>query len=91
MGSIGGEQDLPAAVSVSLNELHDGSISLQTLERAFGPESLGIIIVRDLPRHFAELRTKVLSYSSYLANLPNNELRGFPLHFKAQETSADPP
>lgn len=75
MGSVGGEQDLLSAVSVSLSELRDGSVSLDTLEEAFGPYSLGIIIVRDLPEEFPELRKSVLSYSSYLANLPDNELR----------------
>lgn len=64
----------PSAVSVSLGELEDGSVSLSTLERAFGPESLGIIIVRDLPRRFCELRQQLLSLSSYLANLTGEEL-----------------
>ena len=62
------------AVFVSLSELKDGSIPLQTLEDAFGPESLGIIIVRDLPERFQQLRRQLLSLSSYLANLPPEEL-----------------
>ena len=74
MGSIGREDGRPQAVSVSLQELEDGSVSLDTLERAFGPESLGIIIVRDLPEEFVGLRQTLLSYSSYLANLPEDEL-----------------
>nr|POF22099.1 hypothetical protein CFP56_36186 [Quercus suber] len=41
---------------------------------AFGPESLGVIIVRELPEQFADLRRKLLSLSSYLANLPEMEL-----------------
>ena len=76
MGSIAQEHstERPTAVSVSLQELKDGTVSLETLEQAFGPASLGIIIVRDLPAHFAELRHEVLSLSSYLANLPAEEL-----------------
>ena len=56
MGSIG---DRPHAVSVSLRELQDGTASLETLEQAFGPASLGIIIVQELPEKFAELRREV--------------------------------
>lgn len=81
MGSItptdNSQQALPEAVSVSLQELQDGTVSLDTLERAFGPDSLGIILVRDLPEKFAELRREVLSLSSYLANLPEEELGEF--------------
>ena len=68
------EDERPTAVSVSLHELKDGSVSLEALERAFGPASLGIIIVRDLPEAFVDMRQKLLSYSSYLANLPDEEL-----------------
>ena len=50
------------------------SVSFQTLEAAFGPSSLGILIVKDLPNKFVELRQKLLSYASYLANLPSHEL-----------------
>lgn len=76
MGSVAdlNSESHSAAVSVSLHELEDGRVSLQTLEQAFGPESLGIIIVRDLPREFVELRRTLLSLSSYLANLPQEEL-----------------
>ena len=74
MGSVDPEGPRPTAVSVSLHELKDGSVSLETLERAFGPESLGIIIVRGLPGEFVELRRRLLSLSSYLANLPEEEL-----------------
>lgn len=74
MGSIKEEDSRPTAVSVSLDELRDGSVSLETLEQAFGPSSFGIIIVRDLPRRFVELRRQLLSMSSYLANLPDSEL-----------------
>lgn len=64
----------PIAVSVSLHELQNGSVSLETLEQAFGPDSLGIILVRDLPTDFVGLRARLLSLSSYLANLPASEL-----------------
>lgn len=74
MGSITTDGQRPQAVSVSLHELRDGSVSLETLEQAFGPASLGIIIVRDLPGEFVGLRQKLLSYSSYLANLLDGEL-----------------
>lgn len=74
MGSLGEEEARPKAVSVSLRELEDSSIPLATLEQAFGPDSLGIIIVRDLPTEFVELRKQLLSLSSYLANLPDAEL-----------------
>lgn len=76
MGSVESEEQQPSAVSVSLTELDDGSVSLETLEKAFGPASLGIIIVRDLPEEFVGLRSRLLSYSSYLANLPAEELGG---------------
>ncbi|KAI9725671.1 MAG: hypothetical protein M1828_002956 [Chrysothrix sp. TS-e1954] len=61
-------------VVVSLEDLKQESISLASLEEAFGPSSLGIIVVKDLPERYAELRNRVLSYSSYLANLPSREL-----------------
>ena len=73
MGSRSTEER-PAAVNVSLQELKDGSVSLETLEQAFGPSSLGIILVRDLPAEYADLRKQLLSHSSYLANLPEEEL-----------------
>ena len=61
-------------VSVSLSALQDGSVPFSALEDAFGPSSLGILIVRDLPDIFSELRQTLLSYSSYLANLPDESL-----------------
>ncbi|KAK3117992.1 hypothetical protein LTR53_000144 [Teratosphaeriaceae sp. CCFEE 6253] len=64
----------PDPVSVSLRDLEDGSVTLETLEQAFGPASLGIIIVRDLPLQYQGLRRSLLSYSSYLANLPAETL-----------------
>jgi hypothetical protein len=77
MGSIVPNDERPTAVSVTLRELQEGTVSLETLEQAFGPASLGIIIVKDLPEKFAELRREVLSLSSYLANLPAEELGMF--------------
>ncbi|KAJ5758132.1 uncharacterized protein N7511_006826 [Penicillium nucicola] len=62
------------AVTVSLQELIDGTVSFDTLTEAFGPASLGIIVVKDLPATFAELRKTVLSNASYLAALPESEL-----------------
>ena len=53
-----------------------GTEPFSKLEEAFGPDSLGIIVVKDLEPQFVELRRKLLSYSSYLANLPQTELRG---------------
>ena len=75
MGSLeANDNNRPIAVSVSLEELQNGTVPLETLEQAFGPESLGIIIVRDLPTDFVGLRARLLSLSSYLANLPAVEL-----------------
>ncbi|KAK5112773.1 hypothetical protein LTR62_003871 [Meristemomyces frigidus] len=60
----------PEVITVSLHDLQAGTIPLSTLEKAFGPTSLGIILVRDLPPNYLSLRKTLLSYSSYLANLP---------------------
>lgn len=51
-----------------------GTVSFDTLTKAFGPSSLGIIVVKDLPSTFSDLRTRVLSNASYLAALPEPEL-----------------
>lgn len=61
-------------VCVSLHDLMEGSVNLMTMERALGPESLGVILVKDLPPNFITLRKRVLSYSSHLANLDSEEL-----------------
>jgi len=63
-----------SAVTVGLKELIDGAVSFDTLEKAFGPSSLGIIVVKGLPAEFPILRHNLLSYASYLANLPEEEL-----------------
>ncbi|KAJ9611382.1 hypothetical protein H2200_004566 [Cladophialophora chaetospira] len=62
------------ATTVSLNDLTDGSVSFHTLEDAFGENSLGILIVKDLPVRYQTLREKLLAYSSYLAQLPKQDL-----------------
>ncbi|KAL3472915.1 hypothetical protein BJX99DRAFT_234637 [Aspergillus californicus] len=62
------------AVTVSLNELIDGTVPFTTLTEAFGPSSLGIIVVKDLDPEFQRLRSQVLSNASYLAALGNDEL-----------------
>lgn len=49
-------------------------VEFSTLEEAFGSSSLGIIVVKDLPERFHKLRHELLSYSSALANLPQEEL-----------------
>jgi len=62
------------AVTVSLQDLQRGAIPFSVLEDAFGPDSLGIIIVKDVKPEFVELRHRLLSYSSYLGNLPEARL-----------------
>ncbi|KAG9258272.1 uncharacterized protein F5Z01DRAFT_670920 [Emericellopsis atlantica] len=62
------------AVTVPLQELKDGTVSFDTLKEAFGPDSLGILVVKDVPPEFAQLRHLALSYASYLGNLPSHEL-----------------
>ncbi|BCR84252.1 uncharacterized protein ACHE_11654S [Aspergillus chevalieri] len=62
------------AVTVSLQELVDGTVSFDALTEAFGPSSLGIIIVKDLDTKFQQLRSEVLSNASSLAALPEDEL-----------------
>ena len=43
----------PRTVTVALSDLENGSVSLDTLEEAFGADSLGIIIVQGLPERYA--------------------------------------
>ncbi|CAN3360226.1 hypothetical protein DICA4_D22298 [Diutina catenulata] len=62
-----------SAVSVSLEELKKG-IPHETLNEAFGPQSLGILIVKDLPESFHQLRRSVLESAQALAKLPKEEL-----------------
>lgn len=52
----------------------EGNVPFETLVKAFGPDSLGIIIVKDIEPEFVDLRLQLLSYSSYLGNLPQFKL-----------------
>lgn len=63
-----------AAITVTLEQLQKG-LSAEVLDAAFGPDSLGIILVKDLPKEFPELRLKVLRMISTLANLPEPQLK----------------
>lgn len=60
-------------VVVSLSDLVSGKADI-VLPDAFGADSLGIIIVKDLPSEFQTLRSKVLSSASHLAALPKEKL-----------------
>jgi isopenicillin N synthase-like dioxygenase len=62
-------------VTVSLNDLKSGSVPFSSLLSAFGPDSLGILVVTDLPSSFPTLRSSVLSNSSRLAALPSQTLQ----------------
>ncbi|KAI9682218.1 MAG: hypothetical protein M1817_000272 [Caeruleum heppii] len=68
------DADAQQPVTVSLRELEARSVSFPTLHDAFGPTSLGILIVKDLPPEYPVLRTRLLSLASYLGNLPQEEL-----------------
>lgn len=61
------------AVTVSYHDLQQG-VPQQTLADAFGPDSLGIIIINDLPPEFVRLRQRVLRLALALAHLPQDEL-----------------
>lgn len=60
-----------------------GTVPFTTLEAAFGPESLGIILVKDVDPAFVELRQRLLSYSTYLGNLPPQILGKVQVHIIA--------
>ncbi|KIW87316.1 uncharacterized protein Z519_11952 [Cladophialophora bantiana CBS 173.52] len=62
-------------VTVSLRDLQSNSVPFSTLLDAFGPDSLGILVVTDLPSTFPSLRQKVLSNASRLAHLPPQKLQ----------------
>ena len=51
-----------------------GNVDFKSLEEAFGPESLGIIVVSGLPERFIGLRRRLLSFASHLGNLSLAEL-----------------
>lgn len=55
-------------------KLNEDAVSFNTLEQAFGPSSLGILLVSGLPSTFLPLRHRLLSHASHLANLPSTEL-----------------
>ncbi|KAK6520132.1 hypothetical protein TWF506_000417 [Arthrobotrys conoides] len=61
-------------VTVTLDELEKGTVPFEKLEDAFGPESLGILVVSDLDAKFAALRLRLLSYATHLGNLPAADL-----------------
>lgn len=61
-------------VTVSLDDLKTNNVSFSTLLEAFGPDSLGILVVSSLPETFPSLRSRVLSNSSRLAALPSHKL-----------------
>lgn len=61
-------------VTVSLTDLKSGKVPFPALLEAFGPSSLGILVVSDLPAEFVGLRKDVLSNSSRLAALPSSKL-----------------
>lgn len=50
-----------------------GSISFGTLQEAFGPDSLGILVVKDVPAEFPALRHHLLSYASWMGNLSEKD------------------
>ncbi|OAL35748.1 hypothetical protein AYO20_04898 [Fonsecaea nubica] len=62
-------------VTVSLRDLESNAVPFSTLLNAFGPDSLGILVVTDLPSTFPLLRQKVLSNASRLAHLPRPVLQ----------------
>jgi len=66
-------------ISRLTNHASIGTVPFETLCEAFGPESLGILLVKDVPPDFGRLRHHLLSYASYLGNLPKSQL-GEPCH-----------
>lgn len=62
-----------AAVTVTLQQLKEG-LSPSTLDDAFGPDSMGIIIVSDIDPRFPALREKVFRAISALAHLSPDQL-----------------
>jgi hypothetical protein len=61
-------------VTVSLSDLQQGTVPFSTLLSAFGPSSLGILVVTGLPDKFAPLRQRVLGNASRIAHLPPETL-----------------
>lgn len=67
------EMESASPITVSLDQLKNG-IDFKTLDAAFGPDSLGIIVVEGLLEDFHTKRAKVLRLLSTLARLPESEL-----------------
>ncbi|ANB12635.1 hypothetical protein AWJ20_895 [Sugiyamaella lignohabitans] len=67
-------QDHQNPITVSLKDLRDNNVSDSLLVDAFGRESLGIIIVTDLPDHYKQLRARVLQNAAKLAHLAPEKL-----------------
>ncbi|KAI0670203.1 Clavaminate synthase-like protein [Trametes maxima] len=68
------------AVSISYNALISAPLSLaSSVEKAFGshPDSLGIIIVRDLPPTYAPARERLLRLAYRFANLDTQTREGY--------------
>lgn len=63
----------PSPSSITCTDLL-GTVPFDALAAAFGPSSLGIIVVGGLSPSFRKLRSQVLSNASYLASLSNSEL-----------------
>lgn len=61
------------AVRISLDELERG-LSGKCLNEAFGPDSLGIILVDGLPEEFHYLRSKILKQATLLSKLDEADL-----------------
>ncbi|KAI0474047.1 hypothetical protein GGR56DRAFT_650094 [Xylariaceae sp. FL0804] len=64
-------------VVVSLADLKNDNVSFETLQEAFGPDSLGILVVKDVPAQFPALRHRLLSYASYMGNLAETDFAQF--------------
>ena len=62
------------ATTVGLRDLTEGTVPFTALEEAFGESSLGILVIKDLPERYIVLRERLLSYASYLAQLPDKTL-----------------
>ncbi|CAN6597463.1 hypothetical protein TRVA0_001S04302 [Trichomonascus vanleenenianus] len=62
-----------SAVTVKLSDLESGSAD-HLLPDAFGPDSLGIIVVEGMPEKYKALRQRVLQSASRLSQLPAESL-----------------
>ncbi|GMM37654.1 hypothetical protein DASC09_049790 [Saccharomycopsis crataegensis] len=60
-------------INISLSSLKSG-IPRESLNSAFGPDSLGIILISDLPSSYRSLRSKVLKSASLLSKLDSQVL-----------------